>query len=50
MKDNWTDFEKYVFDKLEKIDRRLTVIEVKAALWGSIAGLVTAAFLKAFWS
>lgn len=36
MKDSWTDFEKYAFEKLEKIERRLSVLEGK---WIVVAGI-----------
>lgn len=31
-KENWSDFEKYVFRKLEKIDGRLNRIEIRTAV------------------
>ena len=47
MKESWTDFEKWTFEKLEKLDdkvekigNRILAIEIKAALWGSLAALM----------
>lgn len=48
MKDHWTDFEKYVFEKLEKMDHRLTLLEGKALVFGGIAGLIASALMKVF--
>jgi len=42
MNENWTDFEKYVFEKLEKLDRRLTILEVKALMIGAFGGFLAA--------
>ena len=42
---SWTDFEKYVFEKLEKIDHRLTIVETKSLVYGSIGGILTSVFL-----
>ncbi len=36
MKENWTDFEKYVFNKLERIDSRIGRVEVRAAALASL--------------
>lgn len=30
-----------IFDRLEALDRRVTVVEVKAGLWGAGAGVLT---------
>lgn len=49
MNEHWTDFEKYVFGKLEKLDMRLTRVETKwtvlAGITGAIGGLI-ASLLK----
>lgn len=48
MNDNWTDFEKYVFEKLEGLDRRLTTLEVKALMIGGAAGLFVTILTRFF--
>lgn len=45
MRDDWTDFEKWVFEKLEKIDGRLNRLEIRAAVFGVIG----AALLRILW-
>lgn len=44
MKDSWTDFEKWTFETLTSIDRRLSKLEGKviatAAIVASIVGLI----------
>jgi hypothetical protein len=47
MKEHWSDFEKYVFEKLElmgksieSVDKRLLVIETRAAIIASAIALV----------
>lgn len=32
MNEKWTDFEKFVFKKLNRIESRLTQVEIKAAV------------------
>ena len=45
MNPNWTDFEKYVFQKLSDLDRELADIKseisdlkARSAVWGAIGG------------
>ena len=46
MKDNWSDFEKYVFERLEGINTRLSLLEGKAIMLGGISGLLAALAVK----
>jgi len=46
MNDNWTDFEKYVFGKLEKLDHRLTKLETKWVLISAAAGTIGGILLQ----
>ena len=55
VKESWSDFEKYVFDKLEKIsenqldsEHRFTIIETKAAALGAVMGLFAGALMAFF--
>ncbi len=41
MKEDWSDFEKYVFQKLADIQEQLIVLRTQAAGWGALAGIVT---------
>lgn len=47
MKENWSDFEKYVFGALERLDSRLSKLEGRASVWGALAGVVGAAVIEA---
>jgi len=40
MNENWTDFEKWVFDKLEKIDSRISMLE--GFRWKLVGGAIVA--------
>ena len=40
MKDSWSDFEKYVFEKLEKLSSQVSSLKAQAALVGGIAGII----------
>ena len=46
MKENWTDFEKYAFNKFEKIDNKITKLEIiaatRGAMWGAASSVVVA--------
>lgn len=48
MNEKWTDFEKHVFRALERIETRLTRVEVRAAGFG-VLGAVLVAAVKALW-
>ena len=48
MRDNWTDFEHYVFDKLEKMSEEISGLKTKAAIAGGVAGIVGVAVCEMF--
>lgn len=46
MKDEWSDFEKYVFEKLEKLSSQVSSLRAQAALVGGIAGIIGVAICE----
>lgn len=42
MRDNWTDFEKFVFKELKTISKEIYELKGKSAAWGAFAGAVAA--------
>lgn len=40
MNPDWTDFEKYVFEKLEYLTIAVSHLEGRAMVWGAIGGMV----------
>jgi hypothetical protein len=47
MKENedWSDFQRFVFRKLNRIEDRLTKVEIRAAVMGAMAAVL----LKILW-
>lgn len=41
MKENWSDFEKYVFQKLGEMSEQISQLKTQAAVWGALAGLIS---------
>lgn len=44
MNEKWTDFEKFVFRKLNRIEARLTRVEIRSAVIGAVAALLVRMF------
>jgi hypothetical protein len=40
VKEDWSDFEKYVFEKLERLTQDVSILKGKAAAWGAFAGII----------
>lgn len=47
MRENWTDFEKYMFHAMGRLDSRLSKLEGRASVWGAVAGIIGAAVIEA---
>lgn len=45
MNENWTDFEKFVFEALTDLQKEVAALKVKAGIWGGLAGLVAGGLL-----
>ncbi len=41
MNQNWSDFEKFVFQKLSTIEQEIASLKARAAVWGAAAGALT---------
>ncbi len=46
MKDEWNDFEKYVFEKLNDITEELSRLKAHARFWGVTAGILGVAIAE----
>lgn len=44
MNDKWTDFEKHVFRSLERIEQRMTMVEIRTAVIAATIALVVKIF------
>lgn len=48
MNENWSDFEKWVFEHIESIEKRLTIMETRAALIASVVALAVTVCVRFF--